>query len=239
MSFDQVVRHAGVAVEGTVIDLKVSSTGADIRSNRVNQHTSPAVSGEQPVDAKAAGQIDPSTRPLSVGVEGGRMLFTEVTMAVDSDLLGSAGSSVLRFRIAGGTDGRGTMIVFGMPSFEIGKRYVVFLEPSFETTNVPIVGVNQGYFEIVRSEQTGEEIVLNADGDIVTGIDRGQVVLKHNPDRADGRVRLLADAPVPAAGSEVQASLSPEAMRYWSSDEPPLSREAFVSAVRTAVGGVQ
>jgi hypothetical protein len=237
LDFGEVVQQAGIVVEGTVVDLRVQSTGSDIRTGKTKNHAAPMsqssrlkhVHGETLAEGGA-------TAPQSVGVEGGKMLFTEVTMLVETEIVGSPGSTI-RFRVAGGSNEHCTVIVFGMPSFELGKKYVVFLQPDLETTNTPIIGVNQGYFEVVRSDEGNREILLNADGDIVVGIERSQVLLRHNPQKSAGRMRHLAAAPVPATGSEVQAKLSPEVQRYWSSTESPMSRDSFFAAVRAAKGG--
>jgi hypothetical protein len=237
LEFDEVVLQAGMVVEGTVVDVQVQSTRSDIRARKAKNHTAPTSPSSR---SKHAQEEIPGEEvakaPQSVGVEGGRMLFTEVTMLVDTEIVGSPGSTI-RFRVAGGTSEQGTVIVFGMPSFELGKKYVLFLQPDFETTNTPIIGVNQGYFEVVRSDEGDAEILLNADGDIVVGVERGRLLVRHNPQRSKGRARALAAAPVPATGSDVQAKLSPEAQRYWSSTEPPMSRDSFFAAVRSAKGG--
>lgn len=233
LDFEEVVQQAGLVVEGTVIDARVLATGSNIRVERAKNHTAPLPQSEDATTTEG-GSLE---RPQSVGVEGGRMLFTEITMSVDAEIIGDPGSSIIRFRVAGGTDGQVTAVVFGMPTFEVGKRYLVFLQPEFEMTNIPIVGVNQGFFEIARLDEV--EMLINVDGDIVIGVEHGQVLLKHNPDRWGGHARHLADAPMPATGSDVRARTSPQVQRYWSSTEPPMSRESFAEAVLAARGGVR
>lgn len=237
LEFDEVVLQAGIVVEGTVVDVQVQSTRSDIRVRRAKDHAAPMSPSSQSKHAQeeVPGE-EVSTAPQSVGVEGGRMLFTEVTMLVDTEIVGSPGSTI-RFRVAGGTSEQGTLIVFGMPSFELGKKYVVFLQPDFETTSSPIIGVNQGYFEVVRSDEGNPEILLNADGDIVVGVERGRLLVRHNPQRSTVRAPHLAAAPLPTTGCDVQAKLSPDVKRYWSSTEPPMSRDSFFAAVRAAKGG--
>lgn len=237
LDFGEVVQQAGIVVEGTVVDLRVQSTGSDIRTRGTKNHAAPMSPSSRlkHADGETLGEGG-ATAPQSLGVEGGKMLFTEVTMSVETEIVGSPGSTI-RFRVAGGTNEHGTAIVFGMPTFELEKKYVVFLQPDYETTNTPVIGVNQGYFEVVRSEEGNREILLNADGDIVIGVARSRVILKHNPQRSVGHTRQLVAAPLPDTGSEVKASLSPQVQRYWSSTEPPMSRDSFFAAVRAAKGG--
>jgi hypothetical protein len=219
LTFEELVRQAGVVVEGTVIDMQVGTRGADL---------APAAAPE--------GAGGPGA-PRGVGVEGtGRMLFTEVTLAVETEIVGSAGPEV-RFFLAGGADGGERAIVFGMPQFEIGGRYVVFLRPDFEATNVPLVGVHQGFFERVQDPRSGRDALIDAAGDFVLGIEGGRVALRHNPERASRAAPRLAPPPVPEPGSAVETRLSPEVERYYSSPEPPMPPEEFFAAVRTVKGG--
>ena len=236
LEFGEVVQQARIVVEGTVVEVRVQSTGSDIQTPQIKNHAAPLSPSSRLTHTRGETLGEGAAAPQSAGVEGGRMLFTEVTMLVETEIVGSPGSTIV-FRVAGGTNEHGTAIAFGMPSFELGKKYVVFLQPDFETTNTPIVGVNQGYFEVVRSDEGNREILLNADGDIVVGVEHSQVLLRHNPQRSAGPTRHLAAAPVPATGSEVQAKLSPEVQRYWSSTESPMSRDSFFAAVRAAKGG--
>ena len=183
LRFDEVVQQAGVVVVGTVTDLQVRTTGADL----------------PPVPESDVSHSP--TAPISAGVEGGGTLFTEVTLSVDRQVGGNVGPEI-RFTLAGGSTGGETVIVFGMPRFEVGRRYVLMLRPDFENTNVPVVGVSQGFFEIASDPATGQEMILNADGDIVLGIEGDHVALRYNPARARARTPHLGPAPVPERGSD-------------------------------------
>lgn len=231
LGFGDIVAKATVAVEGTVIDLQVFSTGIDLPgSSEPKTHRAPNAGSESEAEAQGS-----SAAPQEVGVEGGKMLFTQVTLAVETEIFGSAGRTVT-FRVAGGDDGDLRVMVHGMPEFQLDKRYLVFLGPRFQQTAVPIVGVNQGYFEVVQAD-SGEPFLLNGNGDVVIGVEDDRVIARHNPERATGPRPQLGSVPVPETGSGVRASASPQVTRYWLSEEPQMSVADFIAIVRAEKAG--
>lgn len=238
LDFNKIVEQSRVVIEGTVIDLRVISTGSDIRELQPNKHVSPkAPPGTKDEDAEEeSGSTDRNaaawSAPQGVDVEGGKMLFTEVTMAVERNIVGEVDSSVT-FHIAGGADDKVSAVVHGMPKFELNKRYIVFLRFDFEQTSVPITGVNQGFFEIIEGGETGADILLNANGDIIVGVENNRVIVKHNPERTASPTPRLGPAPVPGPGSDVQVDVDPEVARYWLSDESPMTVNDFIAAIET------
>lgn len=228
LEFDKLVADSEIVVEGLVVGLHNQYTGTDIRQSKSKIHTPPASSLRE-IDATAR------PAPQSAGVEGGRMLFTEVTLSLGTETVGSADSTVT-FRVAGGSDERGTVTVFGMPRFALGERYVVFLQRGFAATGAPIAGVNQGYFQVVELPDTGRQALLNADGDVLLGIQDNRFVTRRNQERATRSAPRLVDPPVPAPGSNVTAGVSKQARQYWSSNAEPMALEALMSAVRAAKG---
>ncbi len=223
LSFDQVVNRAQTVVEGTVVDLQIKYTGTDIRAAKAKRHIAPRVepSTLSPGPAVAV--------PQSVGVEGGQMLFTEVTLAVNTAILGDA-EETLTFRVAGGEDEHGKVTVYGMPTFKTGQRYVVFLRPGFTQTGTPLVGVNQGFFEVTQQDD-GREVVLTAAGDFLIGVEDHRLLTRHNPKRSNNRLRRLAAPPVPDDASVV-AQPSTAVRRYWTSTQAPLDLDSFISVIR-------
>lgn len=213
LRFDELVQQAGVVVQGTVTDVRVLSTGADLPpAEESNVPSSP-------------------TAPISADVEGGRMLYTEVTLQVDRQIGDPVGPEI-RFTLAGGRTEDESFIVFGMPRFEIGGRYILLLRRDFERTNVPVVGVSQGFFQIVRDPATDRDMLLDADGDIVLSIEDDRVALRRNPARARPHTPRLGPAPVPDEESDVRPGLSPRVERYWLSTESPTLPETFLDTAR-------
>ncbi len=245
LEFSVVVEQAGTVIEGTVINIQYTSTGIDIRNPLGNQkQSSPPfrpdeVATDQNAEPQVADVIDNTDAsvapPQALPVEGGRMIFTEITLSIDNKIVGNTDSTVT-FRVAGGFDAetKTEVTVFGMPSFELNKRYLVMLRPDFDSVADPIVGINQGFFEIVPDAQSGEDMLLNHDGDIVVAIENDIVIVRHNASRATRPLPNLAPAPVPAPGSVVQASISSEVTRYRSSVEQPMKIDNFFAAIHSA-----
>jgi hypothetical protein len=213
MRFDEMVSAAGLVVEATVTDIRTRTTGAIL-----------------PPAPESSAPSSP-TAPVAVGVEGGRKLFTEVTLQVNRQVGGSPASEI-RLILAGGASGSDRHVVFGMPQFEMGESYVLLLRPDFERTNVPVVGVSQGFFRISRDPGSGQEMLLNAEGDIVLAVEGDRLATRHNPARAARQTPQLAAAPVPEDGSGVSSGISPRVERYWASTETPIPPGAFLDAVQ-------
>lgn len=92
----------------------------------------------------------------------GRSIFTLVTFKVERVLKGQIGSEVqLRFR--GGTIGRLSMRVAGMPEFKVGDRDVLFVSAERNTVS-PLVGFSYGRFQVVRDPVSRIEHVRGPDG---------------------------------------------------------------------------
>ena len=244
--FDQLVTASQAAIEATVIDIQTVAVGFPRNAGSNNKiSVSPEASPQTaPIDNTFEGDeaIDNSQetfdRPQSVDVvEGGYMLFTDVTLAVDREIFGNT-ADTLTIRTAGGTEGDVRVTVEGMPEFKLNQRYILFLRPGFDSAADPISGVNQGYFQVTTNRDTGEEMLLNANGDIVTSIQDNQVLVKRHPDKAVQSPVSLSPAPQRDSGAVTRAETSPEVLQYWESDEPPLSVDDFVleaQAIRSIV----
>lgn len=231
LGFAEQVAQADAVIEGTVVEKKAvivglpSAPGAPMEK----QHVAP----QQGVAATASGE-PPSA--VSAGVEGGEMIFTDLVVAVDATIAGHVPNRV-RLRIAGGEiDGR-VAIVHGMPSFDVGQKYVLFLRKGFETSGDPIVGVNQGYYRVIDEPSGGARTLLNAHSDIVIAVEDDRVIVRRNPARAGADQLQLVAPPVPDGDAKVRAETSPEVARYWISQEPPMSPDAFADAVRASKEG--
>jgi hypothetical protein len=125
-----------------------------------------------------------------------------------------------------------------MPVFGAGQRYLLFLRPGYENSADPIVGVHQGFFEVVRDASVGEDVILDSKGDFVVGVDSGQVRVRRNAARATRPGPQLGPAPSPAGGAGAPfnaAKTSPEVLGYWQSSERAMSLQGFRQAI-AAVG---
>jgi len=239
--FDLVAR-ADIVFEGTVVGLVGYSRGAGVRSPEVADTVAPlrvqaavAVDRAGEGEEEASGRDAPAAPRLArgAGIGGGEMLFTEVTLAVDRPILGAPGETVT-FTVAGGVVEGREVVVSGMPRFALGERYALFLRPGFEATANPIVGVGQGCFRIVADAATGTDRILDARGNLVIGVANGELAVRRDRDGAPGTALALEAPPRPAdPNAKVRTGVSAEFARYWLSDAPAMSADAFASAVRS------
>lgn len=235
LSFTERVRQAGLIVRGRVVRLEALLRGTapdEGRERPEKESASPRVAAGGDAEAGVA-----ALAPESVGIENGSMIFTRVTIEVEEEMKGVGGREVV-FEVAGGVLGGRAAIVHGMPRFQQGGRYMLFLRPGYENAGDPVVGVDQGFFEVVRDETLGADVILDAAGDFVVGIENDQVVSRRNDARADRPATQLGPAPVPDSGAVDKASVktSPEVLRYWQSSVAPMSAQIFRQAILTATG---
>jgi hypothetical protein len=235
LGFAEMVQQASVIVHAQVTKMESFwSAGAEI-TKRTEVKESQAPARRTAADARAAGGT-PET-PREVGIEPGRMLFTKVSLAVLSSLKGTAGQTVELVVAGGSLDGRHAIIP-GMPEFQNGGKYMVFLRPGYTASADPIVGVNQGFFQVVQDPESGQEVVLNAKADYVLGIEDNRVVTRHNPQARErsGRPRLQLTAPPVPDTPGVQSETSQAAARYWNATEAPLTVRDLAQTIRQALG---
>lgn len=230
MGFEEMVRGSSLIVQGRVLALEAFwGGGADVAGGNEGAKTSrpPEVgpgSGQQPVTAPSP--------PVEVGTRGGRMIFTRVTMEATSTIQGSSGS-VFEFVVAGGAlDGRAAVIP-GMPKFEVGETYLLFLRPGYQRVGDPVVGVNQGFFRVVEDPRSGLQVLLSAESDYVLGVEEDRIVTRHNPQRPGSGPQPAG--PPAADRPETRAQMSAEVQRYWYSTEPLMTVGDFVNAIRTRI----
>src|SRR5689334_9342663 len=96
-------------------------------------------------------------RSVWEGEGGQRHIETYVTFQVEDNVKGDAGSSYT-IRMLGGTVGDETMLVEGAPKFKVGDREILFVEHNYDQF-VPLVGIDNGYFQVQRDEDTGRDIL--------------------------------------------------------------------------------
>jgi hypothetical protein len=79
-------------------------------------------SGADMVVVGVVTSIQAAAYPIGPGI------FTEIEIAVDERLDGAVAPPTVLLRIPGGSSAESTIIVPGMPHFELGEEVVVFLE---------------------------------------------------------------------------------------------------------------
>lgn len=255
LSLLDLVAGSDLVFEGTVVQLVSysrgvpASRGTDIgdsgaRDSVPPRRPDPEVEANEEDEAEVEEETSvlaaaPPGLPRSGGSKGGEMLFTEVTFRVDREILGSAGETVT-VTVAGGVDGDREVVVFGIPRFALGERNVLFLRPGYEATANPVVGVGQGRFRIVPDPATGTDQVLDPKGNLVVGVADGRLAVRRNRAGGSDQFPILVPPPRPAhADSGVRTGVSAAFARYWLSDAPALSSDAFASAVRSLAEELQ
>ncbi len=221
LSFADLVAQAHRVVVGEVTDVRTVASGQALGASGGKIAAPPTRTPRRPSVA---------TAPGGVGVEGGRMLFTEVTLRVDRAILGEF-ERTLTLRFAGGEEDGLTVVVYGMPMPELGGRYLLFLREDLVSAAVPVVGVNQGFFRVVDDAASGKELLFDEDGDLVIGIEDDRIMVR-SADARSGPGPRLADPPRETSG-DTPAETGLEASRYWTSEEPGMPLAVFEDAVRS------
>ncbi|MFQ6092289.1 MAG: hypothetical protein ACE5OR_06345, partial [bacterium] len=99
------------------------------------------------------------------------VLFEDISLVHAKRSSLQKGSKTIRLTFAGGTlEGRGVK-VSGTPELQMGHRYFIFAFDDGKRYANPIVGGNQGLFEVVKDAQTGQSYILTAGGKAVLGFD--------------------------------------------------------------------
>lgn len=97
-------------------------------------------------------------RCVTVETSRGPAIHTLVTLQVERALKGSAAETVT-LRLLGGTVGKRTLTVDGLPQFHAGQRTVVFFANNHRTM-CPVIGARHGRFLIERDAATNTDVVL-------------------------------------------------------------------------------
>jgi len=115
-------------------------------------------------------------------------IFTYVTLEGLRVIQGTHTAPTLELRLAGGeVNGAGERIV-GMPTFAVGERVLLFVRGNGSQL-CPLVGWQQGRFDVVRDPVTGVESLTDGHGHPVVGVGGDESV----------RYGARADAPPPTA----------------------------------------
>jgi hypothetical protein len=92
----------------------------------------------------------------------GALIFTTVRFRAEEVLKGEAAAQV-ELSFLGGTIGADTLEVNGVPNFNNGSRYILFVS-SNRTEVCPLVGMFHGKFNLQKDAATGEGMIFHHDG---------------------------------------------------------------------------
>jgi hypothetical protein len=90
------------------------------------------------------------------------MIVTLVTFSVIEAIKGAPGTQ-MHLEFMGGTVGEETLVVNGVPQFNVGDRDVVFVGNAGNTVS-PLIGLAHGRFRVAKDDRTGRESVRTYDG---------------------------------------------------------------------------
>ncbi|HEY5293172.1 MAG TPA: hypothetical protein VIJ43_12765 [Burkholderiales bacterium] len=93
----------------------------------------------------------------------GGAIVTDVSFSGVQILKGNPGTAEISLMVAGGTLGTETFTLPGVPRFQSGTTYLVFAQGN-GTGIFPVVGGDQGMFQVKTDTLTGESFVFDSRG---------------------------------------------------------------------------
>ncbi len=113
------------------------------------------------------------------GEQGHRLptgaIVTYITLANVEAVKGDHSGVTYTLQVLGGTVGKEHFVIAGAPSFEKGGTYLLFIKGN-GTIMFPLVGVDHGKFHIRHDPNTGDQILYNAQGQVVVDIVGSDIV---------------------------------------------------------------
>ncbi len=140
--------------------------------------------------------------------QSGRVV-TYTTFQVLETYKGNIGSSYTIKQIGGNLPGANLNVRMpGVPQFEVGKRYVVFLPPVSRLGFSSPVGLSQGMFT-VKTDAAGAQVVSNGRdvGDLMENMAQSKI-----PSRVADKLRAMPDRSLPA-NSKARAEMNLDDLR--------------------------
>jgi hypothetical protein len=121
--------------------------------------------------------------------------YTFVTFAVHDLLKGWTMERQIDLRFSGGETEGGVVSFEGMPQFEKGKSYLLFVQGN-GTLLCPVLGWWQGQYRFDREPGSGKQILVDSEGAQLRGVSQGRF------QRAERAERLAADAGMTVVSEE-------------------------------------
>ena len=102
--------------------------------------------------------------------KNGKIPFTFVTFSVEEVIKGATESGQMTLRMIGGPLGSRRLRIDGMPEFEDGSKYLLFVSQN-GVAGCPILGWGQGVFQFVKDSRSGQTLIEDEHGAALAGID--------------------------------------------------------------------
>jgi len=165
----------------------------------------------------------------------GSFPFTFVTFQVSSTLKGEVGRQ-LTLRFHGGVTESRFVVVHGMPQFEQGETYLLFVDGD-GTAASPVLGWTQGQYRFAREARSGKEILVDGRGAPLLGIDAGGRWQRGEPQNLDPSAPARP-APVLLATEGVEVTEAEGVVELRPEDIPAAAQvlQSLGALVRTRAG---
>jgi hypothetical protein len=192
--FSVPLRRAGRAWAGALVSL-LFIHGAVVRALTVVPPTFDELVAE--AETIVRGEVT-AVRAEEFDSPQGRGVRTHVTLRVERALKGAPGAEITLVQL-GGSTGRQTLLIPGLPQFHVGERQIVFVARN-ERVFCPIVGIGHGRYHVRREAATGREYIVRDN-------EAPLVALAEIPARLDDGASGAARGPVTAnAGAATTAT---------------------------------
>jgi hypothetical protein len=187
-----------------------------------------------------------SGRVVSVNSQynANKEVYTFVTLDGVEVLSGAYPDSSLTVRLKGGKIEHDISHVIGSPEFEEGEKVILFLNGNGKNM-VPFVGWTQGVFRVQQDPATSLDVVKDAEGNRVVGVQNGQVlrdqavqpeatILKQNSGAGEAQSQYQGNAGTSDSRQAGSAALAGQAQSSALKSTPTLSAAGFRELVRSS-----
>ncbi len=143
----------------------------------------------------------------------------------------------------GGQLGNIILAVSDEPKFEVGGKYVLFSLMDGQVHSSPLIGGNQGLFQVVADSAGGQEYVLTASSKGVTGLSQGRLECTPVVERIEAGQAVFAaremdtNDPIPEPWTSPDAPLPAVRKVLETSSQPIVTLDGFLALVKQALTG--
>lgn len=134
------------------------------------------------------------------------VIFKDIEIIHATDGAAQKNSPGVKLTYAGGRLGDTTISLSHAPAFEGGRRYLVFMRDDAKTYANPLIGADQGMFQVIKDSSTSQEYVLTAGGKAVTGIDSAGITTSEAQVSAISNGVIIGDDRRESASSKLHST---------------------------------
>lgn len=138
----------------------------------------------------------------------GAFPFTYVTFQIHQTFKGRVIGNELTLRLHGGEMENREVVVQGMPRFEVGETYLLFVRNNGQSAS-PLMGWVQGQMHFGKEPRSGESILVDYRDRAVLGLEAGRFTFSDKPVAAPGEiapgVKVLAEESVQILAADPDA----------------------------------